>query len=735
MSDTIVEEEDESRSKLQEVGGRKSARPVHVRRLALKELREILRDRRTTTTLVLMPLLVYPLLGLAFQKFLISSVRKVQATDRLVAVGNERDARLLDSIFQQSNSLFSPEEVPDAEVRDPLADAIGLASQESQMRLVVTDEEADEQQLREMIANRSIDAAVVFDMGREDRRPEILVLFDKQSLRGRDTRDEIFARVHAIQDEWVNRALPHVAMPVIPWVYKNSLVASTVQSFSIVTFLPLVLVLMTITGAVYPAIDLTAGERERGTMEILVAAPVSRLSLLLGKFLAVLAVAMLTAGVNMFGMLVTVYTLGLDGWLFGDAGLQLMVVVQIGMLLLVFAAFFSAVMLGLTSFARSFKEAQAYLIPLMLIALAPGILSLMPDLELNTTLAILPLVNIVLSGRDLLLGELNITMFAVTIVSTFLYGLLALSLAARVFGTDSILYGSDSSWADLFKRPEDQRLAPTMSSAMMCLAVLFPSFVVIGGLSARIGDSVSDKLLANAMVTVVLFVGIPWLFARIGNLSMRPTFSLGSAQALAFVGAALLGASTWVFAYEVEILTLSTERMEMLRELFESMKIDLASIPLAYKLLALAIVPAVCEEFFFRGYLLSALLRESRPWQAILGSALMFGLFHVMVRDVLLLERFLPSTMIGIVLGYVCVRSGSLIPGIVMHALHTGLLITISHFEKQIAEAGLGLEARAHLPGLWICIGLGVSVAGAAVMLFVSPQQSAVESTASNVDE
>ena len=72
---------------------------------------------------------------------------------------------------------------------------------------------------------------------------------------------------------------------------------------SLLTFIPLILVLMTITGAVYPAIDLTAGERERGTMEILVAAPVPRISILFGKFVAVLTVAMLTAMMNLLAML------------------------------------------------------------------------------------------------------------------------------------------------------------------------------------------------------------------------------------------------------------------------------------------------------------------------------------------------------------------------------------------------------------------------------------------------
>ena len=82
--------------------------------------------------------------------------------------------------------------------------------------------------------------------------------------------------------------------------------AGRAAPFSLATLVPLVLILMTITGAVYPAIDLTAGERERGTLETLIAAPISRMSLLIAKYLAVLTVAVLTALVNLIAMSVTV---------------------------------------------------------------------------------------------------------------------------------------------------------------------------------------------------------------------------------------------------------------------------------------------------------------------------------------------------------------------------------------------------------------------------------------------
>ncbi len=138
---------------------------------------------------------------------------------------------------------------------------------------------------------------------------------------------------------------------------------------------------MTITGAVYPAIDLTAGERERGTMEALIASPIPRFALLLSKYVAVITVAMLTAVANLTSMWLTLNLTGVGKILLGEQGFSPWAMLQILPLLLIFACFFSAVLLALCSFARSFKEAQAYLIPVMLVSLAPGVLSLMPGLS------------------------------------------------------------------------------------------------------------------------------------------------------------------------------------------------------------------------------------------------------------------------------------------------------------------------------------------------------------------
>ncbi|MEZ6070862.1 MAG: ABC transporter permease subunit [Pirellulales bacterium] len=133
-----------------------------------------------------------------------------------------------------------------------------------------------------------------------------------------------------------------VSQRPVPWIAQRvpADVEVQPQTAALPTLLPLVLILMTMAGAAYPAIDLTAGERERGTLEVLVASPVSRIVLLWAKYIAVLVVAVLTAGVNLIVMRISVAISGLGPLLLGEEGMPTIVLVQIVALLLLFAAFF-----------------------------------------------------------------------------------------------------------------------------------------------------------------------------------------------------------------------------------------------------------------------------------------------------------------------------------------------------------------------------------------------------------
>jgi ABC-2 type transport system permease protein/sodium transport system permease protein len=138
-------------------------------------------------------------------------------------------------------------------------------------------------------------------------------------------------------------------------------------------------------------------------------------------------------------------------------------------------------------------------------------------------------------------------------------------------------------------------------------------------------------------------------------------------------------------------------------------------------LISFALIPALCEEWFFRGYLFSALLKTTGALGAILLSALLFGAFHVVSSSALTTERFITTTLLGLVLGVVAWRTGSVLPGIVMHVVHNGILISIAIFANQLAARGWGVEPDSHLPVAWIVAAVIVTAAGAAVLFTSGP--------------
>ncbi len=119
-------------------------------------------------------------------------------------------------------------------------------------------------------------------------------------------------------------------------------------------------------------------------------------------------------------------------------------------------------------------------------------------------------------------------------------------------------------------------------------------------------------------------------------------------------------------------------------------------------LVTLAITPAVCEEFYFRGYLMGALQKAVRPATAIVVSALLFGAFHVIATSALSTERFLPSTFMGLILGWLCYRTQSVLPGMLLHATHNGLLLMVAYYKDELKSRGWGVEEQSHLPATWI---------------------------------
>ncbi len=688
-------------------------------RLTRKELRGILRDRRTIVTLVLMPLLLYPLLSIGFQQFFLSKLGTARQPAYRMGFHDLRDGEFLSSYLARGGLNLKMKDdrpvgfMPAEANENPLFTAFLTP----QLEAAVREGDVD-------IAVRVLNFPANLNAG-HNLAVDCEIVFDEDSISSRAAAAQLEDYFTAANERFLETRLEAMGSSqrarAVHAVRKGVSSATTSGDaaggvVSIAAVIPFILILMTITGAVYPAIDLTAGERERGTLEILVAAPFPRVGLLFAKYVAVLAVALLTATANLLTMWLTLHASGVGRLLFGADGLSAGVASAVFCLLVLFAAFFSAVLLVLTSFARSFREAQAYLIPLMLVSLGPGMLSLTPGLELKGLLLVTPLANITLLGRDLLQLKATGAAATVVVVSNMLYALAAIAVAARLFGSESVLYGNEYGWSGLFDRPTRTRQAPTMTNALFSLAFVFSAYFLVNSELAQWGGaSIAMRLGLAAAASVVVFGGLPALAGRLGGVPLRCAFSLRHAGLRAYAGAVLLGVSLWPFAHEIVVLERQAGLVTFDATFLErAMKIiaELQSAPLWVLLVGLAAAPAICEEWFFRGYLFGALEAGANRRTAIVGSAIVFGLFHFIVTDGLAFERLIPSTLLGLALGWVRGQTASILPGVVLHGCHNGLLLTAAHYQVQLAAHGMGIDEGEHLAANWLAAAALAAVVG-----------------------
>ena len=219
-------------------------------------------------------------------------------------------------------------------------------------------------------------------------------------------------------------------------------------------FVPYLISILCFTGAMDPAMDLTAGEKERGTMETLLCSPAARTEIVLGKFLLVLTGSLSAMAFSLISMGITVVTTGVMGFggargaaaqaATGGGGLQMSIdpMGLLGVLAMVLpvAILFAAVQFTVALFARSTKEAQSYLGPMVFMVVMPAVVGMMPGIDLNARLALVPLLNISLVCKEMLSGVWHWNYLGLIFGSTCLYAGVALALAVRMFNREDVIF-------------------------------------------------------------------------------------------------------------------------------------------------------------------------------------------------------------------------------------------------------------------------------------------------------
>jgi sodium transport system permease protein len=196
----------------------------------------------------------------------------------------------------------------------------------------------------------------------------------------------------------------------------------------------------------YPAIDLTAGEKERRTLEVLLSAPTGRDQIILGKILATTTAVFVTAALTLASLAVSLRYVkfgrasGMTGGLNGGLPLDPGALGLVGLALLPTAIMAASVMIAVALFAKSFKEAQSYLTPLMMAVIFPLVAGMLPGMQLTPLLALIPLFNVCQLIKEIFLGDYNRLSFVITMVSNTVYAAAAFAFAVRVFKSERVLF-------------------------------------------------------------------------------------------------------------------------------------------------------------------------------------------------------------------------------------------------------------------------------------------------------
>ncbi|MBR9800235.1 CPBP family intramembrane metalloprotease [bacterium] len=449
---------------------------------------------------------------------------------------------------------------------------------------------------------------------------------------------------------------------------------------------PAMLIIMAMTGAFHPAIDLGAGEKERGTMETLLISPALRSEIVIGKFLTVLLFSLVTAMLNLASMGMTglhILNSAGGGSLQGLGDFSVPPVSQlmwVAVMAVPLASLFASLSLAFALFARSSKEGQYYLTPLLTVTLGLTVFCLSPAVEITPFYSLVPVMGPALLLKGLLLGETaasNLSWYLVPVLTTSLiYSGLGLYWAMDQFQREDVLFRESERfdlrlWVrHLFR---DKEATPNFSEAVFCFVlVMLLQFAMLNVFSGALNSAPPGEQ-GMAMVKLLVIqqlaiIASPALFMGILlTTSLKKTFQFRWPKAKFWLLGLTLPMVLHPLAVELQqrlywfFPKLPAHAQAALATLGDS------SIPWYVILLAFALAPAICEELAFRGLIMSGFRRKGRDGLAIVFSGILFGVMHMIPQQVF------NASLLGLVLGLLAVKSGSIFPAMLFHFVNNAL--------------------------------------------------------------
>jgi sodium transport system permease protein len=660
--------------------------------IARRDLLEFVRDRRTLFITLLLPMATYPVLALATALGLRTATSEMEAERQpqpiMLAISGPEAVAF-------TRRLAAVADLPPAERAGWPSDIGAEIVDEAEARRLVESGAAD----LWIFAHAGLLAALD---GRGTATLDVRAAADHApAARLREQFDAVMETLSAdARRRRVERAgLPASLLEPLRIRYPDT-EPSAVPRGILATLAGAVLVLLavlTMTGAFYPAIDAIAGEKERGTIETLLIAPCTAGDLVRGKFLAVFAVTLATLAVNVVSIVATgavAARLLPQGLTMSFAGGVIGPLAVVVLAFTALAALSAATSLAVTTASRSMKEAQNTLTPVILLVSALAGTALVPGIESGALVPAAPFVGQVLVARSAIsTAETEPLQFAtlaaplaLSLVSAAILTWLLLALTAVLVTDEEVLFRGPDAAPRGLRRPAS-RPRPTAAQGLVAVAAGLTALwyvQMLAGDATDVASRFAESLVAQQAVAVLLPLVALAAWQRVDP---RETFFLrwpcggglvgvGATLVAAVIGAALFAAGAWA------LLTFRGDTMSPeIRRLSEQLLALLLGQPWWKSLVLIAVMPAICEELLFRGWLLAALAGpegeagtgglRGRAVAAVVVQAACFAAFH------LLPERMPQTFVLGLVLGVLTLATRSLLPAVVGHFAHNAMPLVL----------------------------------------------------------
>jgi sodium transport system permease protein len=668
------------------------------------EIRMLLRDRRTVITSIVLPLLVMPLMLFASSIMNRREQQKLEQTVFSYAVVGSQAATvraLIDETKTRGETAGGQRpgklQLKEADKDDP-AEALARGDLHFYIEALSAAE------AREATAKRASEAKAGKEKGEDreiqenaeesgegfrpdtpiDGAPVVVLVF-------RADREDSRAGVNKLREALLEtrrgqraallkaRGFPAPAAEVAAVSETNLASEGQVAGLALGKLITVLLLLFILSGGAVVATDSLAGEKERGTLETLLTTAVGRGEIIAAKHLAVIAVAVTITLIQAANFLVYVGFKVIPASTSFTAAVTPPVALLLFVLYLPLAALAASALIYISGRARSYKEAQLLFFPVFLIGLVPALAPLLPGLPLRSAIVLVPIANIAVAVKEILIGSFDWPMIVLSWLATAAAAAFVTHLGVRSLSTEKLITAADT---DAIEYAGGPKLFPR--HVLRWFVALFAVLLVVSNYSGSL--DIRWQLVINLMV---LFLGASLLMIRRYHLEPRAAFALRAPKPVVWLAVAVGAPATLlsglaVFRLANVFVPVPPKVLDGFSQMLAPSELGIWQI-----VLFLCVMPGFFEELTFRGVLLHGLSRRMHPVAVAVVVGLVFGVFHVSV------FRLAPTAFLGVVFAAVTLMTGSIYPAMVWHAVNNGIALLAARAGADLytLPAGLFLAA------------------------------------------